>query len=62
MEEFACSHDTRIKKMIFSCHVTGNYELDLCEDCYKKENKQFLIAEEDIIVSKSSSTKNQRCK
>jgi len=62
MDRLKCPHSSKTKKLLFSCHVTGNYELDLCDDCYKKENKQFLIAEEDIIVSKSSSSNNQRCK
>jgi hypothetical protein len=54
MDEFECQHQPKTKKLLFSCQVTGNYQIFLCEDCYKKDDKKFLIAQENITISEAS--------
>ena len=34
--------------MKFSCLVSGDYELVLCEKCSQKEDRQFLIEEQQL--------------
>lgn len=60
MEELACSHKPKTKKMVFSCKVSGNYELTMCDDCYKNEDRNFLIAEVDIDFSDVSDTSKKK--
>lgn len=48
MNRFRCSHDSRMYQMEFSDSTTGNYVLELCEKCYSKESKEFLVKEEII--------------
>jgi len=51
MDKLQCPHKPKTKKMRFSCHVSGNYELILCDNCHQKENRDFLIAEENVNTS-----------
>lgn len=34
--------------MKFSCRVSGDYELVLCEKCSHQEERQFLIEEQQL--------------
>ena len=42
--ELRCNHTPKYK-IEFSCHRTGNYTIELCEDCRKQEPDEFLIRE-----------------
>ncbi len=55
MERFECSHNPKKSQMIFSCKVSGDYELVLCEECSQKEDRHFLIEE----LSLNSQEQNQ---
>lgn len=44
--KLACSHFPKKIRLTYSCEKTGDYKVDLCDDCYRKEDKQFLISEE----------------
>jgi len=41
-------HDNLQKKyrLVFDGGSSGQYVVELCHSCYKKENKRFLISEE----------------
>ena len=39
-----CSHEP-VYRLEYSCRQTGNYILELCEDCRKQEPDEFLIRE-----------------
>jgi len=43
-----CSHSPRKYKMEFSDNVTGNYFVELCDNCHARESKEFLVTEEMI--------------
>lgn len=49
MEKFECQHNPKSKNLVFSCQVSGNYELVLCEDCSNKEDRKFLLKEFSIL-------------
>ena len=38
----------KIHKLTFDGGSSGDYILELCDDCYVFQNKEFLIDEEDI--------------
>ncbi len=42
--ELRCNHTPKYK-LEFSCNRTGNYTIELCEDCRKQEPDEFLIRE-----------------
>lgn len=43
-----CSHDARSSRRTYKCRITGNYTLELCDNCRKTEPIEFLISEEII--------------
>ena len=43
--ELRCNHIPKYK-IEFSCHRTGNYTIELCENCRSKESRNYLIKEE----------------
>lgn len=46
---FQCTCDIpKNHKLIFDGGSSGIYELELCNICYQKEDKQFVISEEII--------------
>ncbi len=51
MDKLQCPHKAKTKKMRFSCQVSGDYELILCDNCRQKEDRNFLIAEENVNTS-----------
>jgi len=50
MPKLQCNHKPKKSVMKFSCQVTGDYELVLCENCANKEDRQFLIEEQPLEV------------
>lgn len=60
METFECSHNPKKSRMVFSCQVSGDYRLVLCDDCYKNESRDFLISEMDIDFSEASQTSEDK--
>ena len=44
----SCQHSFKKVKLKFLCEITEDYELLLCENCYKNEDLRFLIYEEEI--------------
>lgn len=48
MNILSCIHDSKKYRMEFSDSTTGNYVLELCNNCYSGESKEFLIKEEII--------------
>jgi hypothetical protein len=48
MEKFKCPHNPKKSQMMFSCKVSGDYELILCDNCSKNEDRQFLIEEQQL--------------
>lgn len=46
--QLQCGHESKKFRMKFSCEVTGDYEVLLCEDCHKTEDRKFLISEKEI--------------
>jgi len=47
-----CPHLPKIFKLTYSCKITGDYTLKVCEFCYKKEDRKFLISEDEMKNSK----------
>ncbi len=45
--ELRCNHTPKYK-LEFSCNRTGNYTIELCDDCRSKESRNYLIKEEII--------------
>ncbi len=45
MERFECSHNPKKSQLVFSCKVSGDYELVLCNRCLQSEDRKFLIEE-----------------
>jgi hypothetical protein len=43
-----CIHSPRKFRLTYSCKITGNYTLEICESCCKNEDRRFLISEEKI--------------
>jgi hypothetical protein len=46
-----CTHFPKKFRLVYSCKITGNYTLEICESCHKKEDRKFLISEEKIPQS-----------
>jgi len=38
-------HFPKKSQMVFSCKVSGDYELALCDRCSQREDRKFLIEE-----------------
>ncbi|MGQ0796009.1 MAG: hypothetical protein ACT4N5_07505 [Nitrosopumilaceae archaeon] len=50
MTTFACRCTAPKKhRLILDGGSTGFYCLDLCPSCYEKEEKKFLISEEELV-------------
>lgn len=43
--ECMCSRSKK-HRLVFDGGESGNYTILLCDNCYSKEDKQFLISEE----------------
>lgn len=43
-----CSHSPKKFRLEYACRSTGNYCLELCENCKSKEPTKFLVKEEPI--------------
>lgn len=39
----------KIHRVIFDGGSSGFYTVDLCENCYSKEDRKFLISEEKLL-------------
>ncbi|GEM_PF-4618670 len=50
MDKLCCIHNPKIARMKFSCKVSGDYELVLCEKCANNEDRRFLIEEQPLEV------------
>jgi len=44
-----CPHVPKTYRIAFACKVTGNYNIELCNECYQTEDKDFLIMEKKIV-------------
>ncbi len=49
MQKLECPHKSKTHRMIFSCHNTGDYVIELCKNCKDQESTKYLIKEEEII-------------
>lgn len=46
---FECKcDDSKTYRLVFDGGQSGPYKVDLCNNCYKLEDKQFLLSEEII--------------
>ena len=43
-----CKHIPKQYRMFFGCKRTGDYTIELCEQCHQGESNDFLIKEEKI--------------
>lgn len=50
MDKLRCTHNPKKARMKFSCQVSGDYELVLCEKCANNEDRRFLIEEQTLEV------------
>lgn len=48
LDSFSCHHSPQKFKLTFDGGQVGQYFLELCNSCYAKQDKKFLIKEEVI--------------
>lgn len=48
MVVLACEHSPKQSRIEYACKTTGNYLVELCKCCRKKESTRFLVREEVI--------------
>lgn len=53
MTSFQCNCKARKEhRLVLDGGPAGEYHLELCSSCYSKEDKKFVVREEQILVSK----------
>lgn len=49
---FECKcNDGKTHRLTFDGGQSGPYKVDLCHNCYKIEDKQFMVSESEVLPS-----------